>query len=300
MRNTTESAANRLNGSPLSASTVPGCAAGDSTTGNLFIQSRDRILKHSTTETLRTTGLNAKAPQIATPSHLTSFDDYSNNPLKLISSDIITSAYDAGVMDFGADSSDPDSQLDFSKPRRINKMPYKVLDAPQLQDDFYLNLVDWSSTNVLAVGLNKAVYVWSACTSQVKKLCEVVGDNKITSVGWSNKGNHLAIGTDYGETQIWDINHGKQIRSLNEHQQRISAIAWNGSIISTGSKDKLVLSRDLRIKNSVTHQYVGHKQEVCGLKWSNDGQQLASGGNDNKLMIWNRYSDQPVAKFSEH
>lgn len=30
----------------------------------------------------------------------------------------------------------------------------------------------------------------------------------------------------------------------------------------------------------------GHRQEVCGLKWSPDGQSLASGGNDNKLFVW--------------
>ena len=30
---------------------------------------------------------------------------------------------------------------------------YQVLDAPALQDDFYLNLVDWSLNNTLAVGL---------------------------------------------------------------------------------------------------------------------------------------------------
>ena len=29
-----------------------------------------------------------------------------------------------------------------------------------------------------------------------------------------------------------------------------------------------------------------HDQEVCGLKWSPSGQQLASGGNDNLLHIW--------------
>lgn len=46
-------------------------------------------------------------------------------------------------------------------------MPFKVLDAPALQDDFYLNLVDWSSLNVLAVGLGSCVYLWSACTSKV-------------------------------------------------------------------------------------------------------------------------------------
>jgi cell division cycle 20-like protein 1 (cofactor of APC complex) len=38
-------------------------------------------------------------------------------------------------------------------PRKIPSAPYKVLDAPALQDDFYLNLVDWSSSNLLAVGL---------------------------------------------------------------------------------------------------------------------------------------------------
>lgn len=52
--------------------------------------------------------------------------------------------------------------------RKISKIPFKVLDAPELQDDFYLNLVDWSSLNVLSVGLGTCVYLWSACTSQVR------------------------------------------------------------------------------------------------------------------------------------
>lgn len=54
----------------------------------------------------------------------------------------------------------------------INRYPWppvipQVLDAPALQDDFYLNLVDWSAQNVLAVGLGSCVYLWSACTSKV-------------------------------------------------------------------------------------------------------------------------------------
>ena len=57
--------------------------------------------------------------------------------------------------------------------RKIPKVPFKILDAPELQDDFYLNLVDWSSQNVLTVGLGKCVYLWSACTSQVTKLCDL-------------------------------------------------------------------------------------------------------------------------------
>jgi cell division cycle 20-like protein 1 (cofactor of APC complex) len=56
------------------------------------------------------------------------------------------------------------------KPRKISKTPFKVLDAPSLQDDYYLNLVDWSSTNVLAVALANAVYLWSANTSKVNPM----------------------------------------------------------------------------------------------------------------------------------
>ena len=45
---------------------------------------------------------------------------------------------------------------------------------------------------------------------------------------------------------------------------------------------------------------VGHRQEVCGLKWSPDNQYLASGGNDNKLFVWNSSMTQPVHTFTEH
>ncbi|RXH79931.1 hypothetical protein DVH24_041078 [Malus domestica] len=37
-------------------------------------------------------------------------------------------------------------------PLKVPRSPYKVLDAPALQDDFYLNLVDWSSHTVCWVG----------------------------------------------------------------------------------------------------------------------------------------------------
>ena len=43
----------------------------------------------------------------------------------------------------------------------------QVLDAPALQDDFYLNLVDWSSQNLMAVGLGSCVYIWSGATTKV-------------------------------------------------------------------------------------------------------------------------------------
>lgn len=69
-------------------------------------------------------------------------------------------------------------------PRAVNKVPYKVLDAPLLADDFYLNLVDWGSQNVLAVGLGADVYLWNAETGKVETLVRLEGDQTVTSVSW--------------------------------------------------------------------------------------------------------------------
>lgn len=73
-------------------------------------------------------------------------------------------------------------------PRNLSKVPYKVLDAPDLADDFYLNLVDWSTSNNLGVGLGHCVYLWSAHTSKVTKLCDFTERNDpITSLAWMNR-----------------------------------------------------------------------------------------------------------------
>ena len=73
-------------------------------------------------------------------------------------------------------SQDPDPAHDPIPNPNANPNPdAQVLDAPALQDDFYLNLVDWSSQNVLAVGLGTCVYLWSACTSKVRGICALAG-----------------------------------------------------------------------------------------------------------------------------
>lgn len=59
----------------------------------------------------------------------------------------------------------------YKKNRKIPKNPFKVLDAPALTDDFYLNLIAWSNKNMLAVGLGNCIYLWDAVTTKVTRLC---------------------------------------------------------------------------------------------------------------------------------
>ncbi|KAL7899104.1 WD40-repeat-containing domain protein [Trichoderma sp. SZMC 28014] len=185
------------------------------------------------------------------------------------------------------------------QPRAVSKVPYKVLDAPELADDFYLNLVDWGSANVLGVGLGSSVYMWNAQTSKVNKLC-TLEDDTVTSVSWIQKGTHLAIGTGKGLVQIWDAEKARRLRTMTGHTARVGSLAWNSHILTSGSRDRLIYHRDVRAPDQWLKKLVGHKQEVCGLKWNCDDGQLASGGNDNKLMVWDKLSDTPLWKFSEH
>lgn len=187
--------------------------------------------------------------------------------------------------------------------RRIAKVPFKVLDAPALQDDFYLNLVDWSSQNVLAVGLGSCVYLWSACTSKVTKLCDLAQtEDIVTSVSWAQRGTHLAVGTNRGEVQLWDTIKCKKVRTMAGHSARVGTLAWTGPVLASGSRDRLIFLRDVRVQAAFTDRLAAHKQEVCGLKWSFDEPAfLASGGNDNQLhVVDSRNPTAPVHRFSDH
>ena len=186
--------------------------------------------------------------------------------------------------------------------RSVCKTPYRVLDAPELADDFYLNLVDWSSTNVLGVGLGSCVYLWTAHNALVSKLCNLAPSNDtISSVSWVQKGSTLAVGTLAGRLHIYDAQTLQLQRTYQQaHTQRIGALAWNTHVLSSGSRDKSVHHRDVREAGMRPFKRcAGHRQEVCGLKWSGDGgpgvATLASGGNDNKVCIWDLRGSRRVA-----
>ncbi|KAH6777693.1 FIZZY-related 3 [Perilla frutescens var. hirtella] len=185
-------------------------------------------------------------------------------------------------------------------PRKVPKTPHKVLDAPALQDDFYLNLVDWSSQNVLAVGLGTCVYLWSASNSKVTKLCDLGPNDSVCSVQWTREGSYISVGTSLGQVQVWDGTQCKRLRTMSGHQTRTGVLAWSSRILSSGSRDRNILQHDLRVPSDYISKLTGHKSEVCGLKWSHDDRELASGGNDNQLLVWNQHSQQPILRLTEH
>lgn len=174
--------------------------------------------------------------------------------------------------------------------RRVLTAPERVLDAPGLVDDYYLNLLDWSSGNQVAIGLERNVYVWSAESGTVSSLMETSPDTYVSSVKWSGDGAYVGIGLGSGEVQIWDVEEGTKLRSMHGHDTRVGVMGWNKHILSTGARSGLVYNHDVRVAQHKVAELVSHTSEVCGLEWRADGAQLATGGNDNLVSIWDARS----------
>lgn len=191
--------------------------------------------------------------------------------------------------------------------RHIPSAPTRILDAPDLLDDYYLNLLSWSDTNVLAVALEQTVYLWNAETGQIDELCNVEDEGPnahVASVSWIQEGGgHLAVGTSWGKTMLWDVRAQKQLRKMDGHSDRVGALSWNRHILSSGGRDNLVINHDVRIAQHRVATLSRHTQEVCGLAWSPDGATLASGANDNRLCLWDAASastPRPRFELTEH
>ena len=81
--------------------------------------------------------------------------------------------------------------------RWVPQTPERILDAPELIDDYYLNLLDWNRENVLAVALGDSVYLWNASTGAITALMQTSGTGcHVTSIAWAPHGcAQMAIGT---------------------------------------------------------------------------------------------------------
>lgn len=189
--------------------------------------------------------------------------------------------------------------------RKIPTVPERVLDAPGIVDDYYLNLLDWSSQNVLAVSLGPTVYLWNAVSGTTDEVFTTDDEDSISSISWASDGAHLAVGDLKGQTHLINVSTQKRVRilpSLNRQVAsalaRIGSLSWNKTLLTTGSSSGAITHHDVRLPRSVTAEVCGHHTgEIVGLKWNHEGTALASGGNDNMMNVWD-VKNTRTPKFS--
>lgn len=200
------------------------------------------------------------------------------------------------------------------KKRRMERKPVKILDAPCLMDDYYLNLVCWSETNLIGVGLEDSVYFYNFLSNNIVKHFDLPklysGDSipsdedfcpYICSLSFNTEGKMLATADSKGQVIISDIASNKMISNSAVHSSRIGAVHWQENMLVTGSRDKIMRLFDVRSKLCrPVYSFTGHLQEICGLKFSPNSNYIASGGNDNQLLLWDVRQAQLMSSLGNH
>ncbi|MES1915189.1 MAG: hypothetical protein MHM6MM_007166 [Cercozoa sp. M6MM] len=201
-------------------------------------------------------------------------------------------------------------------PRRfLPSKPRKVLDAPRMSGDYYRQLLHWSCRDRLGVALGSEVFLWHAPTRAASKLCDInqldLGGRRrreVTSLQFDRDGTHCAIGTSDGLVALMDVERKQLLQWHQAHDySRVGAMHWvhgtgtqmSRGVLASAGRDSAIVLQDWR--SGPNHRVVQtlrfHSQEVCGLAWSPDDCQLASGSNDNTVAVWDARGVLPLPEL---
>lgn len=85
------------------------------------------------------------------------------------------------------------------------------MDAPNIRNDYYTNIMDWGKNNFLAVALGTEMYLWNSNNCDVFKLFKSSDSNYPASVAWSEDAKIVAIGFMRSKLQLWDAETSKPV-----------------------------------------------------------------------------------------
>ncbi|KAI0834040.1 WD40 repeat-like protein [Hypoxylon sp. FL0890] len=191
--------------------------------------------------------------------------------------------------------------------RCLPNAPFKVLDAPGLRDDFYCSIMSYSRTcNTLAVGLGNLLYGWSESSGVTLLNTGLKDGSWLTSVAFSSdQGGKsiLAFGRSSGLLSLVSLFDSLLPRFEAYHPEPIACLSWRPTTSTRPSRNRrnpavLVKTEDLLVGDDMVarENWRGamtllarikvHSQQICGLAWSPDGEQFATGGNDNLCCLF--------------
>ncbi|KAL9030629.1 MAG: hypothetical protein Q9196_001265 [Gyalolechia fulgens] len=206
------------------------------------------------------------------------------------------------------------------EPKSVPSIPFRVLDAPQLRDDYYCSVLAYCRTSgTLAVGLSNKVYLWSESFGvQYPRMAETARRNTyVTSLSFSSaEGGHsiLAIGRNSGHISLWSL-FDEGTRFESQQPNAVACLAFkpvttrrtSAKFGTAVSVEELLVGDEIgnvyyyavewvENINVDIHGWHGvmtliakisvHSQQICGLAWSHQGDYFATGANDNACCLF--------------
>lgn len=182
--------------------------------------------------------------------------------------------------------SHPPPLLSISPLRKLTKYP--------LIDDFYSNIITYTGKDLLFC-VDNIVYHHNWYQNRTRRYTTFPNE---TINALSAHNNLLVCGAIEGYLNVFDMANQKNL-TYKMHKSRIGCLDHYKDLIFTGSRDRFVKVLDLRVKKEIM-SISAHSQEICGIKVNKDCTLLASGGNDNKLILYDmRMFNSPI-KFNDH
>lgn len=125
---------------------------------------------------------------------------------------------------------------------------------------------------------------------------------KVTSTTFHAASSLLIVGFSNGVFGLWEMPSFTNVHTLSVSQEKITSVAINptGEWLAFGaSKLGQLLVWEWQSESYVLKQQ-GHYFDMNTLSYSADGQQVATGGDDGKVKIWNATSGFCFVTFTEH
>jgi WD40 repeat protein len=109
------------------------------------------------------------------------------------------------------------------------------------------------------------------------------------SVAFSPDGRRLATGGEENTVKIWDVETGRELRTIRGHNGDVYTVAFSpdddGQWVASAGEDSAVKTWDSRT-GKLVHSFRGHTGLVSGLAFSPDGRLLVSGSRDRTVKVW--------------
>lgn len=171
--------------------------------------------------------------------------------------------------------------------------------VPGLADDYYDNPLACNQESILAIALGTEVWLWDGSDRAAVLLLRAGA--RVCALAWTSQGkSSLLVGLENGTLELWDPLASARLRSWRAHSKRVCVIEARGGAVYSGGYDSAVRISDLRRSDAAGSALRGHLQQVCGLAMSGCSQYLASGGNDNLLLLWDVRRFLAVQRMQGH
>lgn len=159
----------------------------------------------------------------------------------------------------------------------------------------------------LAVGMYQKIVLWDVANSKEQRTLK--GPRAyVTGLAWSPDGLKLAASSEDEVARVWTLAGEEAPVVLSGHAYPVTGVAWSadGQTVATvaGDDTRLTKPGELKLWDTQTWQArvtaTDHKQAALCVAFSPDSKLVASGGLDERVILYNLPSGEPVGFYGGH